>query len=244
MTSPRPRQLAFDLDYRAAVGREDFLVSPVNAAAVDAIDGWSGWPQRALAIAGPAGSGKTHLVEVWRGISGAIRVSGAEVDEGLVRRSEAAGAVAVEDIDRGIGEERVLFHLLNLAREARTCVLVTARALPGEIEIALPDLRSRLRAMALCRIEPPDEALLRALLVKLMADRQQMMDPKVVEYVMKRMERSADAARRFVRALDRHALAERRELTIPLAREVLDGLAGSDPGSTPGLDPGLDPGPD
>lgn len=220
----RPRQLAFDLDFRAALGREDFLVSPVNAAAVATIDDWERWPQRAHAIAGPAGSGKSHLVEVWRSVSRALRVAATALAESDVQAATDAGAVAVEDIDRGVGDERILFHLFNVAREGRLALLITTRALPGEIEITLPDLRSRLRAMALTRIEPPDEGLLRALLVKLMADRQLEVGPKVIEYVIPRMERSADAARRFVRELDRQALAARRLVTVHLAREVLDVL--------------------
>lgn len=218
----RPRQLAFDLDFRAALGREDFLVSPVNAAAVATIDDWERWPQRAHAIAGPAGSGKSHLVEVWRSVSRALRVAGTALAESDVQAATDAGAIAVEDIDRGVGDERILFHLFNVAREGRLALLITTRALPGEIEITLPDLRSRLRAMALTRIDPPDEGLLRALLVKLMADRQLEVGPKVIEYVIPRMERSADAARRFVRELDRQALAARRLVTVHLAREVLD----------------------
>lgn len=220
-----PRQLAFDLHFRAALGREDFLVSPVNAAAVDTVDRWQQWPQRAHAIAGPAGSGKSHLVEVWRSLSGAVRFPALALQESAVAVATAAGAVAVEDVDRGIADERALFHLFNLAREGRLSLLITTRALPGELDIALPDLRSRLRAVALTLIDPPDEALLRALLVKLMADRQLAIAPKVVEYVVRRMERSADAARQFVRALDQHALAARRDVTIHLAREVLDAQA-------------------
>lgn len=222
--TPRPRQLAFDLDFRAALGREDFLVSPVNAAAVATIDDWERWPQRAHAIAGPAGSGKSHLVEVWRSVSRALRVDAAALAENDVQAATEAGAIAVEDIDRGVGDERILFHLFNVAREGRLALLITTRARPGEIEITLPDLRSRLRAVALTQIEPPDEGLLRALLVKLMADRQLEVAPKVIEYVMPRMERSADAARRFVRELDRQALAARRVVTVHLAREVLDTL--------------------
>lgn len=220
--------MAFDLVFRAALGREDFLVGPANAAAVDAIDAWRQWPQSAMAITGSAGAGKTHLVEVWRAASGALRSTGAELAEPAVPAACDAGAIAVEDIDRGIVDQRVLFHLFNLAREGRLSLLVTSRALPGELDVALPDLRSRLRAIALARIEPPDAALLRALLVKLLADRQQSVDPGVIEYVMQRMERSADAARRFVAALDRQALATRRTLSKRLAGEVLDGLGASD----------------
>lgn len=220
----RPRQLAFDLDFRAALGREDFLVSPSNAAAVATIDGWTGWPLNTHAIAGPAGAGKTHLVEVWRSLSGAERIEASGLSESAIGLAVEAGGMAVEDVDRGIADERILFHLCNLARERRIHLLLTSRAMPGEIGIALPDLRSRLRAMALTRIEPPDEGLLRAMLVKLLADRQLEVAPKVIEYVLPRMERSADAARRFVRELDRQSLAARRLVTVPLAREVLEAM--------------------
>ena len=178
--SSAPQQLAFDLVYRAALGRDDFLVGPANSAAVDAIDGWQAWSQNALAISGPAGAGKTHLVEVWRSGSSALRVPAAELEEPIVQRAVAAGALAVENIDLGIADEQTLFHLFNLARERRLSLLVTSRALPGELDVRLPDLRSRLRAMALVRIEPPDAALLRALLVKLLADRQQSVVPGVM----------------------------------------------------------------
>jgi len=223
--TPRPRQLALDLDYRPALDREDFLVSPANAAAVEAVDVWPHWAQGSLAICGDAGVGKTHLVEVWRSRSGGCRVAADELAEATLTRASDVGATAIEDIDRGIGDERILFHLFNLAREGRLTLLSTSRGLPGELAIVLPDLRSRMRAMALVRIEAPDEALLRALLVKLLADRQQAVAPAVIEYVIKRMERSAEAAIRFVKALDQRALETRRRLTARLAREVLDGLA-------------------
>ena len=225
----QPRQLALDLDYRAALGREDFLVSQVNAAAVEALDSWPRWSQQALAIAGPAGAGKSHLVEVWRSASGGGRVAAADLSEADMASAAQSQALAVEDVDRGIGDERVLFHLLNLARETRLSLLLTTRALPGGIEITLPDLRSRLRGMALVRIEPPDEPLLRALLVKLFADRQQIVPLNVIEYVIPRIERSAEAARRFVKALDQRALEKRREITRPLAREVLDSFLPPEP---------------
>ncbi len=224
----RPRQLAFDLDFRAALGREDFLVGPSNAAAVEIVEAAEGWPQRTLGLVGPAGCGKSHLVEVWRAASGGAslveRLDACDLAEGAVEVAEAAGAIAIEDIDRGIGDERVLFHLFNLAREARIALLVTSRILPGEMEIVLPDLRSRLRAMALARIDAPDQGLLRALLVKLLADRQQSVSPRVIEYVMRRMERTADAAQQFVRMIDRQALAKRSDLSLGVAREVLDTL--------------------
>ncbi len=223
--SPVPQQLALDLPHRSAMGREDFMVSVSNAAAVDAIDAWQTWSGSSLAIVGPAGAGKSHLVEVWRAQAGAELVAAAELGEDAVGQATQARAVAVEDIDRGIGDERALFHLLNLARETSLSVLMTSRAAPGEIDIALPDLRSRLRALALVKIDTPDQALLRALLVKLFADRQLKVEPHVIAHLSLQMERSAEAANRVVAEIDRLTLQKRRKITRAIATEALAAVA-------------------
>ena len=224
---PKPQQLVLDLAHRVAMGRDDFLVSRSNSAAVDVIDSWPQWPQQSLAILGSAGAGKTHLVEVWRARAGGARIAASALDEAAVAGAVTAGAVAVEDIDRGIADERVLFHLLNLARELKLSVLITARAAAGEIEIALPDLRSRLRALGYVRIEPPDSALLSALLVKLFDDRQLKVEPRIVEHLARRMERSAEMAARVVDTVDQLALQMRRKITIAIANDALARLSGS-----------------
>lgn len=207
------------------MGREDFFVSGSNAAAIEMIDGWPQWPHHALAIVGPAGAGKSHLVEVWRGRAGGAVVAAAGLTEAVVSAAEAAGALAVEDVDRGIADERILFHLFNLARETRLSLLLTMRVAPGDIEIALPDLRSRLRATAFTSIERPDEALLKALLIKLFADRQLRVTPKLVDYIALHMERSAEGAARAVAEIDRLSLETKRNVGHRIAREALDRLA-------------------
>ena len=218
------RQLPLDLGQRPAMGREDFLVSRSNGAAVEMIDGWPHWPQQALAILGPAGAGKSHLVEVWRGRAGGAVIGAAALSEGDVATAAAAGALAVEDVDRGVADERILFHLFNLARETKLSLLLTMRAAPGDIEIALPDLRSRLRATAFVRIEAPDGPLLKALLIKLFADRQLRVTPKLIDFIALHMERSAEAAARIVAEIDGVALETRRNVGHKVAREALQRL--------------------
>lgn len=220
-----PAQLALELPQRPAQGAEDFLVSRANAAAVDLIDAWPAWEAPALLVVGPAGAGKSHLASVWRLKSAAASLPGAMLGEASISVFEAAHALVVEDIDRGIGDERVLFHLLNLARERGYALLITSRFPPGDLEIALPDLRSRLRALPLAVIEPPDEALLRAVLVKLFADRQLAVEPRLVAYIALHMERSMEAAGRVVAAVDRLSLAAHRKVTRSIAAAALASLA-------------------
>jgi len=228
--SDTPEQLTLELPHRAADGAEDFLVSGCNEAAVLAIDRWPDWPHPAMAVVGPPGSGKTHLVNVWRTRSGAFVVPASGLSEDAASMFGERRAIAIEDIDRGIADERVFFHILNMAAEHRLSVLLTSRQAPGELGIALPDLRSRLRAAPVLSIEPADEALLRALLVKLFADRQLVVEPHVVSYLALRIERSAEAAARAVAEIDRLALASRRKVTRALVAEVLARLSPDDMG--------------
>lgn len=224
-----PAQLTLDLPHRTALGAEDFLVSGSNEAAVAMIDRWPDWPHSAMAVVGPPGSGKSHLVNVWRSRSGASVQDSSGFSEDVVSLLAEQGAIAIENIDRGISDERAFFHILNVAAEQKLSVLLTSRVAPGEIGITLPDLRSRLRAVPVLGLAPPDETLLRALLVKLFEDRQLAIDPQVISYLAVRIERSTEAATRIVAEIDRLALASHRKVTRALAGEVLSRQAVDEP---------------
>jgi chromosomal replication initiation ATPase DnaA len=215
-----PGQLILDLAQRPALGAEDFLVSQSNQAASDIIDRWPDWPHWAVVVVAPAGAGKTHLSNVWRLKSNAAAlVAGTLTEEDAAR---AAGALLVEDLHAGIGDQRALFHLLNLAREHKLSVLLTSRLAPGDLEVTLPDLRSRLRALPVVTIAPPDAALLKAVLVKHFADRQLSVEPHVINHIALHMDQSMEAAAAIVADIDRQSLASHRKVTRALAAEVLE----------------------
>jgi len=213
-------QLPLVLPHRPALGRADFLVAPCNEAAVAWLDRWPHWPAPALALTGPAGSGKTHLAHVFAARAAARFVApGALTTERVPELAGTARAVIVDDAE-GAAEEPLL-HLYNLMAERRGHLLVTAREAPARWRIALADLRSRLVAAPAVAVALPDEALIAALLVKLFADRQLQVGEGVLAYLALRLERSFAAAQRAVEALDAASLAERRAITVPLARRVL-----------------------
>jgi chromosomal replication initiation ATPase DnaA len=181
-----PSQLVLDLAHHPALEAEDFLISRSNQAAADFVDRWPDWPSASAVVVAPARAGKTHLANVWRLKSGAARLEAKRICEADVARF--SGPLLIEDLHAGIGEERVLFHLLNLTREEKRSLLITSRVPPGELSVALPDLRSRLRALPVVAIEPPDEALLKAVLVKHFADRQLAVEPHVIGYIALHMD--------------------------------------------------------
>ncbi len=221
-------QLTLDLSQRPALEAEDFLVSGSNAAAVELVDRWPEWRHWAAVVTGPAGSGKSHLAHVWQLKSGAAFESGESLSEGAVARLAQSRALVIEDIDRGIGSEQAFFHLLNLAREHKLSILITTRIAPGGLSVTLPDLRSRLRALPLVEIEPPDEALIKAVAVKLFTDRQIVIEPRVINYLGRHVERSLEAVSRAVAGADQLALARRAAVSTRIVKEVLEAMSGSE----------------
>ncbi|MGH6681706.1 MAG: chromosomal replication initiator DnaA [Bradyrhizobium sp.] len=216
-----PRQLAFVLPHEESRSRDDFLEGPANAAALALIDAWPDWPGRAMMLVGPEGSGKSHLAAIWSELAGARSTAARALSPVSVPAALATGALVMEDLRSGDFDERALFHLLNLAREDAAFVLITARLPASALQVELRDLGSRLRALPIVSLLPPDDQLLRALIVKLSADRQLSIDEAVVGYVASRIERSYAAARQAIDLLDREALRLGRPITRALAAELL-----------------------
>lgn len=217
----RPGQMSLDLPFEPRYGEEDFLVSASNEAAYSAIEAWPGWHDPVLILSGPAGAGKSHLAAIWAERAGARRLSAPSLPLADLPALAASGAILIEDADTLGNAEAPLFHLLNLVREVRCSLLMTAKAAPDLWGLKTRDLLSRLRLAPLVEIGAPDEALVRAVLVKQFVDRQLVVDTSVVDYLALRIERSLDAARDIVARLDREALARGRRITRAMAGEVL-----------------------
>ena len=217
----QPRQLAFALPHAESLTRDNFLEGPANEAALALIESWPDWPNRVMLLVGPEGSGKSHLAAIWAEQAGARSTAAHALNLASVPGSLATGALVVEDLRPADFDERAMFHLLNLAREDAAYILITARVPPSAYEIELRDLRSRLRAVPVVALSPPDDLLLRGLIVKFCADRQMSIDETVVSYLVSRIERSYAAARQAVELLDTEALRLGRPVTRALAVELL-----------------------
>lgn len=218
-------QIPFDLGYRPAQGREDFMIAPSNQEAVAWIDRWPEWPAPALVLYGPVSSGKSHLASVWAVKTNAILVNNRCLGDADADELAALGKyLVIDNVDLWIGDrsaETTLFHLYNLMKEEQRSLLLTMNTAPTHIDFVIPDLASRLRAAPAAAIQPPDDTLLAAILVKLFADRQVRIGSDVLHYMLPRMERSFIAAQRLVTEIDRLALSEKRPVSVPLVRRVL-----------------------
>lgn len=216
------RQLAFELPHRPALTRSDFVAARANVLALDWVERWPDWPATVVTLFGPAGAGKTHLAQIWRTRADALQLPPEALAEAAPPDLLAgARAVLIDEAERAA--ERPLLHLHNMLAERGGHLLLTAREAPSRWDIALADLRSRLVAAPAIGVAAPDEELVATLLVKLFADRHLAVPTELVSFLVLRLERSFAAAQEAVARLDRAALAERRPVTIPLARQVLFG---------------------
>ena len=219
------KQLPLELPFRQLAGRDDFIVSECNALALASIDQWPNWQGsfRALNIVGPSGAGKSHLAAIWQSV-----VQNSRRLTGLVagQRLPNTAFYVLDDVDLSRAwDEEALFHCFNRCAGETGGILLLSQIPVGQMDWQLADLRSRMRAVNLARIDLPDDDLLFALLHKYFADRQMMAPPAMLSYLVKRMERSFTAVLKLAAAIDHLSIAEKKPLSVALARNVLNDLS-------------------
>ena len=229
-------QLPLDLQFISTPGRDDFLVSDCNRLATSWIDRWPDWPgqYRVLNLVGPAASGKSHLAAIWSRQADALTIT--ELADGT---APVDGNIVLDNLDTGDSwNEEALFHLVNRTADGAASVLFTSQTPVAVMGWSLPDLSSRMRALSVATLDAPDDALLRSLLEKYFADRLLAVPMQVLDYMVSRMERSFVTVQTIAAAMDRRSLAERRNLTLPLAREIMTEFADGDHARQPVLPTG------
>jgi chromosomal replication initiation ATPase DnaA len=214
------RQLALELDHTPAQGEADFLVGEGNALAHGRIMAFPHWSEPVTLLVGPAKSGKSHLARIFADRSGARL---ARVDE-LAALAGQGGRLPliVEDVDRLGYDEAGLFHLLNQSLREQRPILLTAREEVANWPLLTDDVRSRARRATAFALELTDDIQLSQMFVKLFGDRQIKVDPRIIAYLVARMERSAEEAVLLADLMDRLALAKGSAITRTIAADALD----------------------
>jgi chromosomal replication initiation ATPase DnaA len=216
MTDPDP-QLLLDIGLPGSVSRDDLVVARSNRDAVMLIESWPDWPSPAVVIAGPPGSGKSHLAAIWRDMADARSCDPAALNDADLEAALAGQSLLLDGVEPGGFDENVLFHIMNGVRANGGSLLLTSSHWPGAWQIVTPDLRSRIQAATTVEISEPDDDLLVGVMAKLFADRQIAVEPGVVRYIASRIERSLATASAIVDRLDKASLARKTKITRAFA---------------------------
>ena len=218
MTAPID-QMRLPLQSDLPDGADGFVVSECNRAAVEAVADWPNLIGGVMAICGPAGCGKSRLGQIWAERVGAVAIHGGEA--AVIDPMELEGRPVL--LDRAMdADDETLFHLINLAQAPGGAMLMLSRPAPSAWHATLPDLRSRLNAVISIPMEAPDDVVLAAMLEARFAQRGIRPPKDVIPYLVRRIDRSAEAAASVVARLD----ALHRPVTRALAREALDDRSG------------------
>lgn len=208
------KQQLLDIDLKNSYATEEFITSVANLTAFNAINNYEKWPNRSLLIIGEEGSGKTHLCSIWQSKANAKKIY--EEDESLLFSNEFG--LVFENIEK-CRNESFLFHLINFCKENGIYLLLTAEFMP---EFKLKDLASRISSMLKIEIRSPDEDLLKTLMHKRFSEMQIKVESEVVEYLFTRITRSYSFVKTFTQEINKLSLQEKRSITIPLARKMLE----------------------
>lgn len=206
-------QFTFQFFHEKEFTEENFLISYCNLEAYKTIKNHNLWPDNRILILGPEGGGKSHLAKIF-----AKETNGLFINLENEEYDLQANAWILEDIDY-IVDEKQLFHIINVTKEYGIKLLLTATTLP---RYSLKDLQSRIIATTKVIIKKPDDELLRTLLVRHFLDRQLTVAQEVMEYIFTRTERNFEYIKRLVENIDKLSLVQKREITTPLVRKVLE----------------------
>ncbi len=218
--SERAAQLVFELGHTPAQGEADFLVGEGNALAHSRIMAFPHWPDPVTLLIGPAKSGKSHLARIFADRSGALFARADDLESLATHGGDRP--LIVEDVDRVGYDEAGLFHLLNQSMRDQRPLLLTAREDVGQWPLATDDVRSRARRATAFNLEISDDIQLSQMFVKLFSDRQIKVDPRIVGYLVARMERSAEEVVLLADLMDRLAMARGSAINRRIAAEALD----------------------
>ncbi|WP_375643182.1 MULTISPECIES: DnaA regulatory inactivator HdaA [unclassified Bartonella] len=222
----RETQLSLNFPYDPIFQFEDLVVTESNRMAFQLIDHWPNWSLPIAVLVGKEGSGKTHFSNIWLQKADAFRIQHNEIDQAITMAS-LGRSFLIEDIDTGEINETELFHLINSIKQAnldarQATLLMTAQTLPSAWNLMLNDLKSRLNSVMFVEINQPDDALLTAVAFKLFSDRQLIVHPDTVYYLVSRCERSLFSLKRVIDSVDQLALQRKRKITRSVIAEVLN----------------------
>ena len=214
-------QLLLDFDYKQNFRDDDFYVGKSNYHAFELINEWPKWEKNLLNISGEKYSGKTHLSNIFLKKFNGIRIESGLLNDDNLKTIKPYQNIVLEDVDLNV-DERLIYTLFNLIDQDNKFLIITSAIPLPEITFQLDDLRSRTKNCLLAKIENPDDELMFALILKNLSDRQIILDKKLIDFIIKRVERSYGKIFEFIYKIDEISLKKKKPIDFKIIKEALE----------------------
>jgi len=214
-------QLLLDFDYEQNFRDDDFYVGKSNFYPFELINNWPKWEKNFLNISGEKFSGKTHLTNIFLKKFNGIRIESSLLTDENLKIIKSYQNVVLEDLDLQVNE-KLMYSLFNIIDQDNKFLIITSLKPLAEINFRLEDLKSRTKNCLLAKIENPDDELMFALILKNLSDRQITLDKKLIDFIIKRVERSYGKIFEFIYKIDRISLKKKKSIDFKIINEALE----------------------
>ena len=214
-------QLLLDFDYEENFKDDDFYVGKSNFYTFTLINKWPNWDKNFLNISGEKFSGKTHLTNIFLKKFSGIRIESSSLNDDNLKAIKPHQNIVLENLSSNINE-KLIYSLFNIIDQDNKFLIITSTKPIAEINFQLADLRSRTKNCLLAKIENPDDELMFALILKNLSDRQIILDKKLIDFIIKRVERSYGKIFEFIYKIDKISLKKKKSIDFKIINEALE----------------------
>jgi len=213
-------QQIIKFSYEKNMSTEDFFISKSNKHIFDLIESWPRWDRNFLNISGEKFSGKTHLINIFIKRFNGIKIESNLLNNEKIKEIKVYQNVILENLDKNI-DENLFYTLIDIIDQDNKFLIVTSDKSIVDIKFELNDLTSRAKNFLLQNIEKPDDELISALLIKNLSDRQISIQKKLIDYIVKRINRSYRKIFEFIYKIDEMSLKKKKSIDLKIIKEVL-----------------------
>ena len=213
-------QMLLNFDQKQNFNYNDFYVSKSNYFAFKLIEKWPSWEKNILNIFGEKFSGKTHLVEIFESKYKAVRINEKDLNNNIFKSLKLHENVILDNFENK-SDEKILYSLFNLVDQDNKYLIITSKKPLIEMQFLLKDLGSRVKNCLMAEISKPDDELIFALILKNFSDRQISLDKKLIDYIVKRIDRSYSKIKEFIYKVDEMSLKQKKPINLKTIKELL-----------------------
>ena len=213
-------QLLLDFDIKTNFNDHDYYVSVSNYFAFNLIDKWPKWEKKIINISGEKFSGKTHLANIFKSKASALFLNENQINDEIFKKIKLYESIIIDGFSNTF-DEKLIYSILNLVDQDSKYLLINSETPLGEINFKLPDLASRSKNVLHAKIDPPDDDLIFAIILKNFSDRQIKLEKKIIEFIINRIDRSYGKISEFIYKIDELSLKKKKPINLKTIKEIL-----------------------